>query len=54
MLLIYIIKYLRSIKNRKNKLILLALGAKTRIFIYNLYKAGYQIIDIGILNMNCF
>lgn len=31
----------------KNKLILLAIGPISTVLAYDLYKAGYQVIDIG-------
>ena len=36
-----------ALKVDKNKLILLALGPTATILAYDLYKAGYQVIDIG-------
>ena len=39
--------YNEAIKVDKNKLILLALGPTATVLAYDLYKAGYQAIDIG-------
>jgi len=36
-----------ALKIEKNKLILLALGPTASVLAYDLYKAGYQVIDIG-------
>ena len=36
-----------ALKIEKNKLILLALGPTATVLAYDLYKAGYQVIDIG-------
>ncbi len=36
-----------ALKVDKNKLILLALGPTATILAYDLYKAGYQVIDVG-------
>ena len=36
-----------ALKVNKNKLILLAIGPTSTVLAYDLYKAGYQVIDIG-------
>ena len=36
-----------TLKVGKNKLILLAIGPTSTVLAYDLYKAGYQVIDIG-------
>jgi len=39
--------YEESLKVNKNKLILIALGPTATVLAYDLYKSGYQVIDIG-------
>ena len=36
-----------ALKIKKNKLILLALGPTASVLAYDLYHAGYQVLDIG-------
>lgn len=38
-------------KNSKNKIILLSLGPTAKILAYNLYKEGYQVLDIGHIDL---
>ena len=39
--------YNEALKIDKNKLVLLALGPTATVLAYDLFKAGYQAIDIG-------
>lgn len=40
-----------ALKTERNKLILVSLGPTAKVLVYDLFKAGYRVIDIGHIDM---